>query len=228
MGPLLSMQLGGQILEGLFQVFNSYLNLLIRALPGSIEEEEEDLNGSSNKIVQMAQTDSQQIALLANASLLADELLPRAAMKLYPSNQDDLQRKPSGRQQRNPEQREWKRRLVSAVDRLRDIFCRQHALDLIFTDDGGSHLTADTYISMDENADQIEWFPSPIFQVVLVLSLLPFAYFYLSALPVKTYQSLYNSNVSLSFQSQLSEPQVYEDSLLVYTVLLCPFMATLN
>lgn len=38
-GPLLSMQLGGQTLEGLFQVFNSYVNLLIKALPGSMEEE---------------------------------------------------------------------------------------------------------------------------------------------------------------------------------------------
>ncbi|KAL2516156.1 Exocyst complex component EXO84B [Forsythia ovata] len=166
-GPLLSMQLGSKTLDGLFQVFNSYANMLIRALPGSMEDEA-SFEGSGNKIVRMAETESQQIALLANASLLADELLPRAAMKLSPLNQatykDDPRRGLSERQNRNPEQREWKRRLVSSVDRLKDSFCRQHALDLIFTEEGDSYLTADIYINMDGNVDEIDWFPSPIFQ----------------------------------------------------------------
>ncbi|KAF7135683.1 hypothetical protein RHSIM_Rhsim08G0247800 [Rhododendron simsii] len=169
-GPLLSMQLGGKSLEGLFQIFSSYVNMLIKALPGSMEEEA-NYEGSGNKIVRMAETESQQIALLANASLLADDLLPRAAMKLAPINQsnynDDLRRRPADRQNRHPEQREWKRRLVSSVDRLKDSFCRQHALDLIFTEDGDSHLSADMYINMDGNADEMEWLPSPIFQVAV-------------------------------------------------------------
>lgn len=167
-GPLLSMQLGGQMLEGLFQVFNSYVSMLIKALPGSMEEEA-NFEGSGNKIVRMAENEAQQIALLANASLLADEFLPRAAIKLSPvshSNfKDDTRRRPSDRHNRHPEQREWKRRLVNCVDRLKDTFCRQHALDLIFTEDGDSHLTADMYINMDSHGDEPEWFPSPIFQV---------------------------------------------------------------
>ena len=174
MGPLLSMQLGGQTLEGLFQVFNSYVNMLIKALPGSMEEEA-NFEGAGNKIVRMAETEAQQIALLANASLLADELLPRAAMKLSSQNQgnyDDPRRRPSDRQNRHPEQREWKRRLVGSVDRLKDTFCRQHALDLIFTEDGDSHLTADMYINMDGNVDEIEWLPSLIFQVTNVFRLM--------------------------------------------------------
>lgn len=165
-GPLLSMQLGGQTLEGLFQVFNSYVNLLIKALPGSMDEEA-NFEGTGNKIVRMAETEAQQIALLANASLLADELLPRAAMKLSPSlptYKDDHRRRTSDRQNRHPEQREWKRRLVNSVERLKNTFCQQHALDLIFTEDGDSHLTAEMYISMDGNADEVEWFPSLIFQ----------------------------------------------------------------
>ncbi|KAF7112391.1 hypothetical protein RHSIM_RhsimUnG0234400 [Rhododendron simsii] len=93
----------------------------------------------------MAETESQQIALLANASLLADDLLPRAAMKLAPINQsncnDDPRRRPADRQNRHPGQREWKRHL-----------------------DGDSHLSADMYINMDGNADEMEWLPSPIFQ----------------------------------------------------------------
>ncbi|KAJ4953143.1 hypothetical protein NE237_029975 [Protea cynaroides] len=166
-GPLLSMQLGGQTLEGLFQVFNSYINMLIKALPGSMEEEG-NMEGSTNKIVRIAETEAQQIALLANASLLADELLPRAAMKLSPLNQagvkDDPRKRASERQNRHPEQREWKRRLQRSVDSLRDSFCRLHALDLIFTEDGDTHLRADMYINMDGNVDPSEWFPSPIFQ----------------------------------------------------------------
>ncbi|XP_019198832.1 PREDICTED: exocyst complex component EXO84B-like [Ipomoea nil] len=168
-GPLLSMQLGGKALEGLFQVFNSYVNTLIKALPGSLEEEV-SIEGSGNKIVRMAETEAQQIALLANASLLADELLPRAAMKLsfnQGNHKDEPQRR-SDRQTRHPEQREWKRRLVSTVDRLKDSFCQQHALDLIFTEEGDSHLTADMYINMDGNADEMEWFPSYIFQELYV------------------------------------------------------------
>ncbi|KAG6760579.1 hypothetical protein POTOM_037102 [Populus tomentosa] len=167
-GPLLSMQLGGQTLEGLFQVFNSYVNMLIKALPGSMEEEA-NFEGSGNKIVRMAETEAQQIALLANASLLADELLPRAAMKLAPLNQtnhkEDPRRRPLDRQNRHPEQREWRKRLVNSVDRLKDTFCRQHALDLIFTEDGDSHLSAEMYINMVGNADEVDWFPSPIYQV---------------------------------------------------------------
>ena len=162
------MQLGGQTLEGLFQVFNSYVNMLIKALPNSMDEEA-NYEGSGNKIVRMAGDEAQQMALLTNASLLADELLPRAAMKLAPISQatlkDDLRRRSSDRQNRHPEQREWKRRLVSSVDRLKDRFCQQHALDLIFTEEGDSHLTADMYINLDGNVDEFEWFPSLIFQV---------------------------------------------------------------
>ena len=164
------MQLGGKMLEGLFHVFNSYVSMLIRALPGSMEEEA-NYEGSGSKLVRMAETEAQQMALLANASLLADELLPRAAMKLTPVAQsiykDDPRRRPTDRQNRNPEQREWKRRLASIVDRLKDSFCRQHALDLIFTEDGDSHLTADMYINMDGIMEEIEWLPSPIFQVLI-------------------------------------------------------------
>ena len=162
------MQLGGPTLEGLYQVFNSYVNLLINALPGSMEDEG-NFEGSSNKIVRMAETEAQQLALLANASLLADELLPRAIMKLYPLNSAngkvDPQRRSSDKQSRQPDQREWKRRIQRSVDGLRDSFCRQHALDLIFTEDGNTHLSAEMYLVMDESVEEPEWFPSPVFQV---------------------------------------------------------------
>ncbi|KAG1347564.1 putative Exocyst complex component EXO84B [Cocos nucifera] len=131
-------------------------------------EDEANLEGSGNKIVRIAETEAQQLALLANASLLAEELLPRAAMKLSSIYQaggvDDSRRRTSDRHSRIPEQREWKRKLQRSVDRLRDSFCRQHALDLIFTEDGDTHLSAEMYISLDGNVEEPEWAPSPIFQ----------------------------------------------------------------
>jgi hypothetical protein len=51
------------------------------------------------------------------------------------------------------------------VDKLRDSFCRQHALALIFTEEGDTHLSAEMYINMDNNVQEIEWVPSLIFQV---------------------------------------------------------------
>ncbi|KAL8137007.1 hypothetical protein V2J09_003008 [Rumex salicifolius] len=165
-GPLLSMQLGSKTLEGVYQVFNSYVSMLIKALPNAIEEEA-NLEGAGNKLVRVAENESQQLALLANAFLLAEELLPRSAMKLSALSQgeygDDLQRR-SERQVRNPEQREWKRRLTSSVDRLKNSFCQQHALELIFTEEDYSNLTAAMYINMEGNEDEIEWYPSLIFQ----------------------------------------------------------------
>ncbi|XP_052172423.1 exocyst complex component EXO84A [Diospyros lotus] len=164
--PLESLQFADHALEGLVQAFNSYVNMLINALPGSMETE--NLEGSGSKIVRTAETETQQTALLANALLLADELLPRAATKLSSLNQatriDEPPRRPSDRQSRAPEQRELKKRLQRFVDHLRDSFCRQHALELIFTEDGGVRLSAEMYISMDGNAQEPEWFPSTIYQ----------------------------------------------------------------
>ncbi|KAJ4711228.1 Exocyst complex component EXO84A [Melia azedarach] len=143
-GPLENLKLDGPALEGVFQAFNSYVDLLIKALPGSTENEEN----------------------------LEDELLPRAALKLLPLNQsnrvDMTPRKASDRQNRFPEQREWKRKLQRLVDRLRDSFCRTHALDLIFTEDGEIRLNAETYTCMDESTEEPEWFPSPIFQELFI------------------------------------------------------------
>jgi hypothetical protein len=57
---------------------------------------------------------------------------------------------------------------VNSVDRLKDTFCRQHALDLIFTEDGDSYLTAEMYTNMVGSADEVDRFPSPIFQVLFL------------------------------------------------------------
>lgn len=138
------------------------MDLLINALPGSAENEENPVH----RIVKVAETESQQTALLVNALLLADELIPRSASRILPqgTNQSTPRRGSSDRQNR-PEQREWKKKLQRSVDRLRDSFCRQHALELIFTEEGEVRLSSEIYILMDETTEEPEWFPSPIFQV---------------------------------------------------------------
>ncbi|VYS45621.1 unnamed protein product [Arabidopsis thaliana] len=161
-GPLdEALQLDGIALDGVLQVFNSYVDLLINALPGSAENEENPVH----RIVKVAETESQQTALLVNALLLADELIPRSASRILPqgTSQSTPRRGSSDRQNR-PEQREWKKKLQRSVDRLRDSFCRQHALELIFTEEGEVRLSSEIYILMDETTEEPEWFPSPIFQ----------------------------------------------------------------
>ncbi|XP_027362800.1 exocyst complex component EXO84A [Abrus precatorius] len=163
-GPLEILQLDALAFEGLLQVFNFYVNLLINALPGSVVTE--NLEGSGHKIVKIAETEAQQIALLANAILLADELLPRAVVKLAHSTRGDESQRRGSDKQRPPEQRELKKILQREVDRLRDSFCRQHALELIFTEEGEARLNALIYLSMDGKVEPPEWFPSPIFQEI--------------------------------------------------------------
>ncbi|XP_047309727.1 exocyst complex component EXO84A [Impatiens glandulifera] len=169
-GSLESLQYADSALEGVLQVFNSYINMLVNALPASVDTE--NLEGSGTKLVRMAETESQQIALLANAMLLAEELLPRAASKLSSANQanridqsriDATPRRTSDRQNRAPEQRELKKRLQRLVDRLRDGFCRQHALEIIFSEDGGVRLGSEMYTSLDGSTEP-EWFPSSVYQ----------------------------------------------------------------
>lgn len=165
--PLETLQLVGPLLEGLVQSFNTYVTTLTNALPGSMNETNQEGIGTS--IVKVAETEAQQVALLANALLLADEFLPRAASKLLPTavNEEPC-RRDIDRQNRAAEQREWKKRLQRSVDRLKDTFCRQHTLELIFTEEGDIRLNAQIYTRLDSCTEEPEWFPSPIFQELFI------------------------------------------------------------
>ncbi|KAK3027881.1 hypothetical protein RJ639_041515 [Escallonia herrerae] len=83
--------------------------------------ETENLEAFGSRIVQRAETEAQQMALLANAQLSADELLPPAAIKLSSIQQtrmDDQPRRTSNRQKCLPVQRELKQRIQPLVDQL--------------------------------------------------------------------------------------------------------------
>ncbi|GAB4829206.1 Exocyst complex component exo84a [Ancistrocladus abbreviatus] len=167
-----TMQLVSPTLDGVLQVFSSYVNIMFKALPGSMNEANQE--GTESTIVKQAETEDQQVALLANALILADELLPRATLRLLPSNSatgrtdEPARRGSADRQNRIPEQREWKKRLQRLVEGLRDSFCRQHALELIFTDDGDVRLNSHMYTSLDGCTEEPEWFPSQVFQELFI------------------------------------------------------------
>ncbi|XP_073392365.1 exocyst complex component EXO84B [Physcomitrium patens] len=188
--PLISMQLGGPTLDGLSMLFDSYVDMLMKAVPSPGEDEEGGAENGGDRKVRPAATESQQLALLGNASALADELLPRAASKLVPGgmqtvlSRDDLRSAPRrGRdrdQERNqfgttanrlPELKDWRRRLQRGVDRLRDHLCRQHVLELIyFSDEPDSQLSPETYLNLDNDGGNPNWhqepMPSPILQAL--------------------------------------------------------------
>lgn len=163
--PLLSTQFAGSTLDGFFRVFDSYINLLINALPCSVEDEA-NIEVSGNKMVSVAETEEQQLALLVNASVLAEGLLPQAATKLAPIFQDSNSRQTtSDRSNFLSEIRKWKRKLQCSVDRLRVSFCNQQMFALILTEYGDCLFNAEMYLNIDGRIDDPEWSPSPVFQV---------------------------------------------------------------
>ncbi|KAI3759295.1 hypothetical protein L6452_06999 [Arctium lappa] len=44
----------------------------------------------------------------------------------------------------------------------------EHALELIFTEDGSARINAQMYMSKDENSEEPEWFPSTVYQELLI------------------------------------------------------------
>lgn len=71
------------------------------------------------------------------------------------------------------EQKDWKRRLQKAVDKLRDVLCSCLVADFMYGDDGRSVLTPEEYLQMDDRMRLSQWkqspLPTPPFQVQLPL-----------------------------------------------------------
>ncbi|CAI5931905.1 unnamed protein product [Closterium sp. NIES-64] len=101
--PVISLQLFGRILDRLASLFESYVALLQKALPSPSDDDEEEDEGNGGEggkggekggekengeepwqdgSVRTAEDEQQQLALLGNASALADDLLPRLAQRL--------------------------------------------------------------------------------------------------------------------------------------------------
>ncbi|KAL3689465.1 hypothetical protein R1sor_015774 [Riccia sorocarpa] len=172
--PLISMQLAGHALDGLAQIFDTYIQLLMKALPALSEDEEEEMQAANINKVQHAESIKQQLVILGNAAALADELLPRAAAKLIPapamkdefraSSRRLMERQTVSQPARLPELRDWRRRLQRGVERLRDHFCLYHVFDVVYNGDETEdiRLSADAYLSLDLEVDDYMWLQEPM------------------------------------------------------------------
>lgn len=173
---------GGNILTRISQLFDKYMDVLIKGLPGPSDDE--SLVELKEPILFRAETDSEQLALLGIAFTIVDELLPNAVVKVWnPKNESDEQSEailPNGS---TPELKEWKRHLQHSFDKLRDHFCRQYVLSFIYSREGKTRLNAKIYLTGDgEDYWDSDHLPSLPFQVIF-LSLLYWNSDNLSSLP---------------------------------------------
>lgn len=170
--PLVSMQLAGVALEGLALRFNNYVDMLIKAVPDTSKVLEE----------QTARTETQQLALLSNATALAHELLPSSILKLLP-----VVKEPRGGIREDsyikaintesifiPGLKDWRLKLQRAVKRLQDHICGYHVKLLLYSEGKNElQLTPERYLFLDVEGLSTyspgqENMPSMVFQVRLL------------------------------------------------------------
>ncbi|OWM88951.1 hypothetical protein CDL15_Pgr020905 [Punica granatum] len=159
--PLAIFHFGGNVLSRISQLFDKYVDALIKALPGPSDDD--NLTELKEVLPFRAETDSEQLALLGMAYTIADELLPDAIWSLWnthnetqeprsePSESTPTQAKPA-------ELKEWKRHLHHSFDKLRDHFCRQYVLSFIYSREGKTRLNAQIYLS----GNREDWDPDPL------------------------------------------------------------------
>ncbi|XP_068654529.1 exocyst complex component EXO84C isoform X2 [Aristolochia californica] len=162
--PLAISHFGGAILNRLSQLFDKYIETLIKVLPSPSEDD--NLSDLKEPMHFRAETDAQQLALLGTAFTVADELLPMAVSKIfYPQ----IEIKESGSRPienstpfaNNPvEYKDWRRQLQHSLDKLRDHFCRQYILSFIYSREGKTRLEARIYL--DSKAGDLYWDSDPL------------------------------------------------------------------
>lgn len=172
--PFTIVHFGGSILDGLARLFDSYIDTCMRAIPCPSEDENStEFRDNSNLIC--AETEVQQLALLGNASALADELMPLSVSKFLgqqTENQEGTYKTAATEQLASlqVELKDWRRHLQRAADRLRDHFCRQYVLGLIYSREGTVQLTGNTYLN--GKSEDLFWdadaMPSSSFQALFM------------------------------------------------------------
>lgn len=162
---LVVLHFGESVLTRILQLYDKYIDFLIKALPGHSDEDGlPELQ--DHTVLARAETDSEQLALLGAAFTILDELLPRSLVKVW-----KLQIENGGGEGESsaalnssaaPELKEWKRHMVQAFDKLRNYFCLQFVLSFIYSREGLTRLDALIYLT--ETPDDLH-LPSLPFQV---------------------------------------------------------------
>ena len=152
--PIMTTKLRSSIYKLTSNIFGFYVKLLIKALPYANRIEVE----GDSKLV-LANTESQQLVILGNATALAEDILPLSVFKeIHNSHQ---QWKLVSHIE-STEQKDWNRSLQRNVDSLRDFICEQHVSQL-FSDELA--LMVDLYFkynNVDGNQMNLDWLKKPM------------------------------------------------------------------
>lgn len=160
--PMAIVRFGGTILNRLSQLFDKYVDILIKALPGPSEDD--NLHEQKEAMHFRAETDALQLALLGTAFSVADELLLMAESRICnpPTENKDAGSGPSENIIANitPEFKDWRRQLQHSLDKLRDHFCRQYVLNFVYSREGKTRLDAQMYLN--GKAGDLFWDSDPL------------------------------------------------------------------
>ncbi|XP_015880504.2 exocyst complex component EXO84C [Ziziphus jujuba] len=160
--PLTIWHFGGNILIRIGELFDKYMDALIKALPGPSDD---DNLTELKDVVLRAETDAEQLSILGIAFTIMDELLPNAVITVW-KQQSESEETGSGSAENimsHPstaaELKEWRRRLQHSFDELRDHFCRQYVLSFIYSREGRTRLDAQIYVNRD---GEEQWGSDPL------------------------------------------------------------------
>ncbi|KAF5472894.1 hypothetical protein F2P56_009558 [Juglans regia] len=161
--PLAIMHFGGSVLSRISQLFDKYMDALIKALPGPSDDD--NLTELKETIPFRAETDSEQLAILAIAFTIFDKLLPNAVMITWKRQNENSEPKNGPTENTVPsasstiELKDWKRHLQHLFDKLRDHFCRQYVVSFIYASEGKTRLNARFYLNTGED---LYWGSDPL------------------------------------------------------------------
>ncbi|KAJ3674847.1 hypothetical protein LUZ60_005463 [Juncus effusus] len=157
--PMAISHFGGIILNKTLQLFDKFIETLIRALPSTEEDETLALNPNQTlnfKTLNFkAESDSQQLTLIRSAYSVSDELSPVAVSQFFNLQSEE------GTGGANMEYKEWKRHLMRSLDKLRDHFCRQYVLNFVYSREGEARLDGRMYL-VKKNEKDLFWEPEPL------------------------------------------------------------------
>ncbi|KAJ8758611.1 hypothetical protein K2173_000332 [Erythroxylum novogranatense] len=158
--PLAVVHFGANVLTRISQLFDKYMDALIKSLPGPSDDD--NFTEVKEILYFRAETDSEKLALLGIAFTILDELLPLAVAQVWsPKNES---KEPSTESiapnVMTAELKDWKRHLQHSFDKLRDHFCRQYVLCFIYSREGKTRLNAQIYLSGD--GEDLYWGNDPL------------------------------------------------------------------
>ncbi|XP_047330329.1 exocyst complex component EXO84C [Impatiens glandulifera] len=161
--PQVILHFGGNILTRISQLFDKYVDALIKALAGPSEDE--NLLELKEISPFRAETDAEQLALLGTAFTVAEELLPMVVSRIWSAlnEKGEVATENIGSTTNTTELKDWRRHLQHSLDKLRDHFCRQYVLNFIYSRDGRTRLDAQIYlIEKKGDKENLFWNSDPL------------------------------------------------------------------